>query len=224
MSVISNDISDFEFVTDAIFLVSVDIDEAIKDYVLSMSAVIDEVEKFEEFREFYICLGESKGMLHEDGNQMIKRFYPMSFWVVFNCICIFMENSYSSSMPSINPNDPNQKNLAQQNRQKCIALLEKIAKGCYSMFRNEAIPKEIIKKKFSILKKKLDQLWNVYLDTEYHAETRKYIETLSKILQSAQDFESLRESQITQLNRLQKLKNATSYKREKGLGVVLMDD
>jgi 1,2-phenylacetyl-CoA epoxidase catalytic subunit len=92
-------------------------------------------------------------------------------------------------MPSMISNDASQKNLAQQNRQRCIALLEKIAKSCYSMFRNEAIPKEIIKKKFGILKKKLDQLGNIYLDTEYHAETRKYIEKLSKILQSEQDFE-----------------------------------
>jgi hypothetical protein len=85
------------------------------------------------------------------------------------------------------------------------------------MFRNEAIPKEIIKKKFGILKKKLDQLWNIYLDTEYHAETRKYIETLAKTLQSSQDFEPLRDSQITQLNRLQKLKNSMNYKREKNI-------
>jgi hypothetical protein len=61
-------------------------------------------------------------------------------------------------MPSINPNDPTQKNLAQQNRQKCINILEKLTKRCYNMFRESTVADEILIKKFFLLKKKLDLL------------------------------------------------------------------
>jgi hypothetical protein len=65
MPIIPYDISDFEFVTDAIFLISIDVDESIEDDIFGVTTVIDEIEKFEEFTEFYIGLGEGKGVLHE---------------------------------------------------------------------------------------------------------------------------------------------------------------
>jgi hypothetical protein len=121
-------------------------------------------------------------------------------------------------MPSINPNEITQKSLAQQNRQKCINILEKMTKRCYSMFRESTVADEILIKKFFLLKKKLDLLWDVYLDTEYHAETRKYIEKLSKILQWTVEIADMGSAQVSQLNRLQKLKNQASYKRQKLIG------
>jgi hypothetical protein len=65
MPIIPYDISDFEFVTDAIFLISIDVDESIENNVFGMSPIIDEIEKLEKFTEFYIRLGEGKGVLHE---------------------------------------------------------------------------------------------------------------------------------------------------------------
>ena len=61
-------------------------------------------------------------------------------------------------MIPISSKDIIQKNLSQQKRQKCISILEKITKTCYNMFRNPLITKAMMLKKFSILKKKLDQL------------------------------------------------------------------
>jgi hypothetical protein len=65
MSIISNNISYFKFVTDAIFLISIDIDESIEYDIFGVTSVIYEIQKFEEFTEFYIGLGEGKSMLHE---------------------------------------------------------------------------------------------------------------------------------------------------------------
>lgn len=118
-------------------------------------------------------------------------------------------------MASSHPTDPHQKHLAQQQRQLCIALLEKIIKSCYRMFRNPSLTTPNILNKLSILLTKLNQLGPVYLDTQYHKETRKYVERLPMLLHSAQDPTMTKLQQITELNRLQKLKNSTQYKRKK---------
>jgi hypothetical protein len=118
-------------------------------------------------------------------------------------------------MTSSHPTDPHHKHLAQQQRQLCIALLEKIIKSCYRMFRNPSLSIANILKKLSILLTKLNQLGPVYLDTQYHKETRTYIERLPMLLHSAQDATIIKIQQITELNRLQKLKNSTQYKRVK---------
>jgi uncharacterized protein (DUF1684 family) len=68
--------------------------------------------------------------------------------------------------------------FAKYYRQKCINLLEKLTKNLYRMFRDETSTKEQLLKRFFELKDKLDALGEVYLDTPYHSETRKYIEVL----------------------------------------------
>ena len=68
--------------------------------------------------------------------------------------------------------------LAKHNRQKCINLLEKIAKNLFKMFRDPAITHSMFINKCMILKKKLAEMKDVHLDTEYHRETRKYITQL----------------------------------------------
>lgn len=100
-------------------------------------------------------------------------------------------------------------------RQKCINILEKLTKNLFRMLRDSSTTKEQLCMKFFELKEKLDGLGNVYLDTEYHSQTRKYIELLANRLQWNFDLEKLRSKQMTELNRLQKLKNTTSYKRKK---------
>lgn len=78
-------------------------------------------------------------------------------------------------MPNLNPYGLSSKDLAQYQRQKCINILEKITKSCFRMFRDESTTKEHIIQRFFVLKKKLDDLGDVYLDTEYHTEMRKHI-------------------------------------------------
>lgn len=112
-------------------------------------------------------------------------------------------------------NSLSDKKRATFNRQRCINLLEKITKNMFRMFRDKESTKKQIFERFSFLKEKLDELWDVYLDSEYHREMRMYIEQLVAILSSDISLDSLREEHMTRLNRLQKLKNAVTYKRKK---------
>jgi hypothetical protein len=85
----------------------------------------------------------------------------------------------------------------------------------FRMFRDKQTTKDQISARFMFLKEQLDDLWDVYLDAEYHREMRKYIEQVWPILLSHIPFDELREEHMTRLNRLQKLKNAVWYKRKK---------
>jgi hypothetical protein len=107
--------------------------------------------------------------------------------------------------------------FAKYYRYKCINLLEKLAKNLFRMFRDESTTKKQLLTRFFELKDRLDKLWDVFLDTEYHSETRKYIEVLGNRLQWNFDLDEIRGKQMATLNRLQKLKNITTYKRKKAI-------
>ena len=83
------------------------------------------------------------------------------------------------------------------------------------MFRDTNTTKEQLNERFFVLKIKLDQLWDIYLDAEYHREMKKYIEKLTLILKGAYNLDEIRDINMTRLNRIQKIKNAISYKKEK---------
>lgn len=87
------------------------------------------------------------------------------------------------------------------------------------MLRDDETTKEQLEKRFFEIKEKIDDLWEVYLDTEYHKKTWEYIELLANRLQWSYDLDELRSKQMTELNRLQKLKNVTNYKRRKKMNV-----
>ncbi len=72
--------------------------------------------------------------------------------------------------------------LAKHRRQQCINLLDKITKNIFRMLRDEQILPSQMAAKFSILYKKLEHFDNVYLDTDYHRQTRKYIHGFAKIM------------------------------------------
>ena len=105
--------------------------------------------------------------------------------------------------------------LAKYRRQQCINLLDTITKNIFKMLRNDTSKASEVARKFGLLYSKLAKFDTVYLDTDYHRQTRKYIDGFAKIMRWQRDLESLRSSHMTQLNRLQKLKNAMEYKREK---------
>lgn len=107
--------------------------------------------------------------------------------------------------------------FAKYYRYKCINLLEKLTKNLFRMFRDESTTKEELLRRFFELKDRLDTLWNVFLDTQYHSETRKYIEVLANRLKWNFDLDEIRNKQMAALNRLQKLKNVTTYKRKKAI-------
>jgi len=66
-----------------------------------------------------------------------------------------------------------------------------------------------------MLKKQLDALGEVTLSAEYHREMQIYIELLAQTLATDIDLEIIRWPNMTKLNRLQKIKNNTWYKRKK---------
>ena len=88
------------------------------------------------------------------------------------------------------------------------------------MFRDDEVCSEIFTKKFEQLKKKFDEKEKVQLDSEYHQQLKNYIERV--YIQTCcveeftdKSFDDLRDAEMSNLNRLQKLKNGSSYKKDK---------
>ena len=113
-----------------------------------------------------------------------------------------------------------QKQIDKFNRQKYITELEKISKNLFRMFRDENVCSQSFMVKFEQLKKKFDEKAEVHLDSEYHQQLKMYIERLYQQTCSVElfcdtSFDDIREAEMSNLNRLQKLKNGTSYKKDK---------
>ncbi len=88
------------------------------------------------------------------------------------------------------------------------------------MLRNEKVSSQDFTVKFEQLKKRLDEREAVHLDSEYHRQLKAYIErlygdTVERAVFDDEDLDDMREAEMSNLNRLQKLKNASSYKKEK---------
>ncbi len=113
-----------------------------------------------------------------------------------------------------------QKQIDKFNRQKYITELEKLSKNLFRMLRDEKIAAENFILKFKQLKKKFDEKDEIHLDSEYHQQLKAYVERLYKqtcFIEefTDKDFDDLRDPEMSNLNRLQKLKNGTSYKKDK---------
>jgi len=108
-----------------------------------------------------------------------------------------------------------EKQIEKYQRQRYISLIDKISKNLFRMFQNEETTQEQFLNKFYELKKKLDEQVDIRLDSEYHHQMKAYIEKLH--LESMLEFklDDIRDANMTLLNRLQKLKNGTSYKKDK---------
>ena len=88
------------------------------------------------------------------------------------------------------------------------------------MFRDENVDAEDFVKKFEQLKSKFDEKEEVQLESEYHQQLKEYIMRIHVITSLVEkftdkDFSDIREAEMSNLNRLQKLKNGTSYKKDK---------
>jgi len=88
------------------------------------------------------------------------------------------------------------------------------------MFRDATVTSQKFSVKFGTLKREFDKREKIHLDSEYHQELQHYIEGLHRQTCQNEEFDDvmfneMREVQMSQLNRLQKMKNATSYKKEK---------
>ena len=88
------------------------------------------------------------------------------------------------------------------------------------MFRDENVCSETFRVKFEQLKKKFDEKVEVHLDSEYHQHLKVYIErvynqTCAVEIFDDKSFNDVRDAEMSNLNRLQKLKNGSSYKKDK---------
>lgn len=113
-----------------------------------------------------------------------------------------------------------QKQIDKFNRQKYITELEKISKNLFRMLRDTKITASSFMVKFEQLKKKFDEKESIHLDSEYHQQLKEYIQRLYQQTCLAKSFEDkelddIREAEMSNLNRLQKLKNGTTYKKDK---------
>ena len=111
------------------------------------------------------------------------------------------------------------KQIEKYNRQKYISYIEKIKKNLYLSFRNHSIDAKTLKIKMQELMQGFSKLEKIRLDTEYIKESQNYIEDIYKHIMS-KDFDdkqlnSIRQEQIGILNRLQKMKNKSRYKKDK---------
>ncbi|SHO81086.1 hypothetical protein MNB_SV-15-805 [hydrothermal vent metagenome] len=108
------------------------------------------------------------------------------------------------------------KQIDKFHRQKYILHLEKITKNLYKMLREESTSQEQFINKFNSLKISLEKLKAVELYTTHHKEMENYI-TLFHQKIGLEDFllEDIRELELANLNRLQKLKNSGRYKKDK---------
>lgn len=107
------------------------------------------------------------------------------------------------------------KQIEKYQRQRYITFLEKVTKNLFKMFRDETTTQEIFLKKFYELKKQLDEQVDIRLDSEYHQQMKAYIDKLSLECNDEFELDNIRDANMTLLNRLQKLKNGTSYKKDK---------
>lgn len=83
------------------------------------------------------------------------------------------------------------------------------------MFRNIDIKQDIVEERFFVLYKQLELLQRVDLYSNYHREMKNYISEVAKLFASDRDLDEVRDDHMTRLNRIQKLKNISKYKKDK---------
>ncbi len=112
-----------------------------------------------------------------------------------------------------------QKQIEKYRRQKYINLINKIGKNLFKMFRDESIDSRKFMSRFSALMGELDSFEEIQINNQFVNSSRDYFRKLYLEL-SKDDFDDsrlneIRDIQMSNLNRLQKIKNRSSYKKEK---------
>ena len=111
------------------------------------------------------------------------------------------------------------KQIEKYRRQKYIAQLEKVGKNLFRLLRNGETTAEAFRNRFRELMERLDALETIRLDSEYLRESEKHYRAFFERVE-AEDFDDevlkrIREEEMSRLNRLQKMKNRNSYRKEK---------
>jgi hypothetical protein len=127
---------------------------------------------------------------------------------------------YDDSMASTSKLTTSVKHTDKFNRRKCINALEKMTKNMFRLFRDEQTTNQQLVDRFTILKKRIDQFDSTHLDSEYHRAMRQYATTLGNTISKQFNIDDIRSSNMTQLNRIQKIKNSTDYTRDKNMNEI----
>ena len=109
------------------------------------------------------------------------------------------------------------KQIEKYQRQKYITFLGKISKNLFRLLRQEETTAVQFTSKFDELMQKLGELESIRLDSEYLQETKSYIDRLYFQTKEITDkqLEDIKSAEMSNLNRLQKLKKRTTYKKDK---------
>ena len=112
------------------------------------------------------------------------------------------------------------KQIEKYKRQKYINLLSKCTKNLFRIFRSAESTYEQYQKRFKELKKELDNLDKIRLDSEHSKLVDEYLQnlysrTIDTQILTESEFKELKSIELTNLNRLQKLKNQKKYSKEK---------
>jgi hydroxylamine reductase (hybrid-cluster protein) len=112
------------------------------------------------------------------------------------------------------------KQIEKYKRQKYISALNKCTKNLFKLFRDKSTTYENFKSRFKALKDELDKLEEIRLNSQHSKKSKEYIQNLYNATINNQnftqnDFLEIKDSELTKLNRLQKLKNKTKYSKEK---------
>jgi hypothetical protein len=109
-----------------------------------------------------------------------------------------------------------QKQIDKYTRQKYIGEMEKISKNLFKMFRDKDMDNDSFILKLNPMVAKLLDKEQIRLDGEYHQKLKEYIlEIHNRFNNHIVDLSKIRDFEMGNLNRLQKLKNRQSYKKEK---------
>jgi hypothetical protein len=111
------------------------------------------------------------------------------------------------------------KQIAKYRRQKYISALNKCTTNLYKLFKSQNSTYEDYITKFKLLKSEIDKYEDVLISGDYLKKIKEYINNLylSSVLNSidSEEFQKLKDEQIPNLNRLQKMRNREKYSKDK---------
>jgi hypothetical protein len=121
-----------------------------------------------------------------------------------------------------------QKQIDKYNRQKYISEMEKISKNLFRMLRDKNVNSNEFKTKVSALVSKLQEREEIRFDGEYHKKLKEYIIGIGQKIENIQFddiiLDEMRDIEMSNLNRLQKMKNNNNYKKEKHKSRISYED
>ena len=111
------------------------------------------------------------------------------------------------------------KQIERYQRQKYITFLDKMTRNLFRLLRHKETTAEMFAAKLDEMMQQLSRLEKPRMDSEYMQQIQTYIERLYRDTRSER-FDDIRYAEIhaaemSNLNRLQKLKNKSRYKKEK---------